>query len=293
MSSMKNEPLPRPRLRRHLTLTARDRRVVAVVDELGLATVNQVQLLEFGLANRSRAQTRLGVLRRAGLLDVLPGRLPNEPAVYVTTRRARETLGLGDPAELRSRRVHYGRLGHDLSVNDVRVRFSLAAREPGYRLVRWLDEAMLRPVTLNHGLLPDAWFQLERVRAGVPGKSAYFVEAEVSAKSERGLRAKLTAIGAYLFSGNYAASFGTKALRVLILIKPGPGESASRLVQRMTGLARLVGLPFVRVAELEEFLRLQPDEFFTAPIWSQPGVDGPVPLFAGGSADEQDEQQAA
>jgi len=55
------------RLRRHLTLTQRDERVARLVADLGIATVAQVQLLEFGEGNRSRAQTRLSVLHSRGL----------------------------------------------------------------------------------------------------------------------------------------------------------------------------------------------------------------------------------
>ena len=80
---------------------------------------------------------------------------------------------------------------------------------------------------------------------------------------------------------------------MLILVRPGLGGSAARLVRRMTQLATLVGVPFVRVAELDSFLELRPEELFTAPIWSQPGVEGAIALFLGGEADEQPEQRAA
>lgn len=287
MSSTKSDAV-RPRRPRPVTLTARDERVARLVADLGIATVNQVQLLEFGAGNRSLAQTRLGVLRRAGILDVLPGRIPNEPAVYVITHKGRQLLGLGtSPEGLRARRIHYGRLRHDLAVNDCRVQVLRAACEPGVRLLRWLDEEALRPLTLQHGLVPDGWFQVERVVEGEAKRSAYFLEAEVSEKGEKALRQKLTSTGAFLFSGKYAEIFETKALRVLILIRPGPGTSAPRLVERMTGLARLVGVHFVRVAELETFLALAPAEVFTAPIWRQPGIVEPVALFQKGGANER------
>ena len=84
-----------PRRPRRIHLTERDERVVRLVHELGMATVEHVQLLEFGERNRSRAQTRLGLLRQAGYLETLPGRAPNEPAIWVASRRAIEAFGLG------------------------------------------------------------------------------------------------------------------------------------------------------------------------------------------------------
>jgi hypothetical protein len=56
-------------------------------------------------------------------------------------------------------------------------------------------------------------------------------------------------------------------------------------------MATTVGVTFVRVAELATFLNLSPAELFFRPVWSQPGVDGPVPLFPGGATHAQ--QQVA
>ena len=89
MSTKSNARRPR-----RIQLTARDERVVRIVHELAMATVEQVQLLEFGEKNRSRAQTRLGVLRKAGYLETLAGRAPNEPAVWVVSPRGVKVFGL-------------------------------------------------------------------------------------------------------------------------------------------------------------------------------------------------------
>ena len=154
--------------------------------------------------------------------------MPNEPAIYVVSRKAREVLGLGtSPEDLHSRRVQYARLRHTIAINDCRVRIIRATRQPGLSLLRWLDEDALRPFTLAHGLLPDAWFQVERQSEGEPKKSAYFLEAEISEKGERALRQKLTSVGAYLYGGHYAATFGTKALRVLCLLYTSRSSSSS------------------------------------------------------------------
>lgn len=284
MSTKKNDP----RRPRRITLTERDERVVRLVHELGIASVEQVQLLEFGERNRSRAQTRLGYLRRAGYLDSLPGRAPNEPAVWVVTPRAIEAFGLiGDDDSAPIRRVKYGRLTHDLNVNDCRVQVIRACRQPGVELLSWRTEEDLRSTTIRHGVLPDALFKVERHDGSRRPKSLFALECEISEKGENALRIKYANFGAYYYGGRFEQDFGTKSLRVLVLVRPEPGASAERLVRRMTGLAKMVSATFVRVAELDAFVATTPAELFHRPIWSQPGVDGPVPLFTRGDAVEQ------
>lgn len=290
--STKNEirTLRRPR---PFSLTPRDERVIRLIADFGMATVKQVALLEFGEGNRSRAQTRVFLCRQAGYLDVLPGRTPNEPAVYVVSRRGLRHFDLEDRPTGGLRRTARRRLHHDLAVGDCRVQVIRATRVPGVDLLRWRTEAELRPTTLVHGLLPDAFFQVTRKAGDASPKSSYFLEVEVSEKGETALRQKLTNLGAYYYGGRFQQDFGTKALRILVLIKPEPGASIDRLVQRMTKLAAQVGVTFVRVAPLQDFLSIPPTETFVRPIWSQPGVDGFVALFPGGEQHGQSEQEAA
>ncbi len=290
--STKSDFQPQSRLR-PLRLTPRDVRVIRLVAELGIATVRQVTLLEFGEANRSRAQTRLHVSRQAGYLDVVPGRAPNEPAVYVVSRRGRRHLDVEVGPSEPVRRTSHARLHHDLAINDCRVQIIRSAREPGIDLLRWATEAELRPITLSHGLLPDAFFQLARRAGEASPKSSYFLEVEISEKSEAALRQKLTNLGAYYYGGRFERDFGTRALRVLVLVKPEPGASINRLVRRITSLATQVGVTFVRVAPLDAFLSLPPAELFVRPIWRQPSIDGLVPLFPGGEQIGNPEQTAA
>lgn len=279
--------------RRPLSLTPRDERVIRLIADFGMATVKQVTLLEFGEGNRSRAQTRVLRCRQAGYLDVLPGRTPNEPAVYTISRRGLRLFDLADSTAGGPRRVSRPRLHHDLAIGDCRVQVVRATREPGVDLVRWVSESDLRPITLAHGLLPDAFFQVARRAPGASPKSSYFLEVEVSEKGETALRQKLTNLGAYYYGGRFEQDFGTKALRVLIVVKPEPGASVERLVRRMINLATQVGVTFVRVAPLDTFLSIPPAELFLRPIWNQPGVDRLVALFPGGEQHGQAQQAAA
>lgn len=290
--STKNEIQPSKRLR-PFSLTPRDERVIRLIANFGMATVKQLTLLEFGDGNRSRAQTRLFRCRQAGYLDILPGRSPNEPAVYVVSRRGLRQLDLANGLAGGVRRISRPRLHHDLAVGDCRVQVVRATREPGVALLRWVSESDLRPITLAHGILPDAFFQLARRAEGASPKSSYFLEVEVSEKGESALRQKLTNLGAYYYGGRFEQDFGTKALRVLFVVKPEPGASAERLVRRMTNLATQVGVTFVRIAPLNTFLSIPPAELFLRPVWNQPGVDGFVALFPGGEQHGQAKQAAA
>lgn len=290
--STKSEPSTKTPLRSR-RLTPRDVRVIRLVAELGMATVRQVTLLEFGEANRSRAQTRLHASRQAGYLDVLPGRLPNDPAVYVVSRKGLRYFDLQSENLPVVRRVSRARLHHDLAINDCRIQISRAGREPGVNLLRWVTEAELRPITLPHGLLPDAFFQVARRVGDTSPRSSYFLEVEVSQKGEAALRQKLTNLGAYYYGGRFERDFVTRALRVLVLVKPEPGASIDRLVRRITTLATQVGVTFVRVAPLDAFLSIPPVELFVRPIWRQPTIEGLVPLFQGGDPVGNSEQKAA
>lgn len=290
--STKSEPRTIKRIR-PFSLTSRDEEVIRLIANFGMATVKQVTLLEFGERNRSRAQTRLFRCRQAGYLEVLPGRTPNEPAVYVVSRRGLRLLDGAEGIAGGARRTSGGpRLHHDLAVGDCRVQVVRATREPGVDLLRWVTEPDLRPITLAHGIVPDAFFQVARRADGASPKSSYFLEVEVSEKGESALRQKLTNLGAYYYGGRFEQDFGTKALRVLFLVKPEPGASVERLVRRMANLAAQVGVTFVRVAPLNTFLSIPPRELFLRPVWNQPGVDGLVALFPGGEHG-QDQQAAA
>ena len=290
--STKNEIQTSKRLR-PFSLTPRDERVLRLIGEFGMATVRQVTLLEFGAANRSRAQTRLKLCRQAGYLEVLPGRLPNEPAVYVVSRKGLRHFDLQSGDSPAVRRVSRARLNHDLAIADCRIQIKRAGREPGIDLLRWVSEPELRPITLPHGLLPDAFFQVARSAGGTSRKSSYFLEVEVSEKGQAALRQKLANLGAFYYGGRFEQDFGTKALRVLVLVKPEPAASVERLVRQMTVLATQVGVTFVRVAPLSAFLSTPPAELFLRPIWSQPGVEGLVALFPGGEQHGKSEQEAA
>lgn len=282
------------RARRHYRPTERDLAVVREIWDAGLATREQVQTLFFSPANRSRAQTRIKLLRDHGYLEQVPGRFPNEPAVYVVSKRAAKLLGLGGPeARTRSWAVSHARLQHSLAIADCRAQVAVAARESGPRLLRWLGEEGLRSITTTSGIVPDAYFQLERNTESGSRTSGFFLEVERTEKSERGLRNKLYGLGSYYYGGGYERDFGTKALRILVLVEPDPGLPGDRFAKRVAGLGRLMGVTLLRVAELQAFLATPPKELFFAPIWLRPGFEQPVALFGNGGAEDGQQAEAA
>lgn len=264
--------------------TSRDLDLVRYTWDAGLATREQLQLLFFSQRNRSRAQTRIGLLAAHGYLHRLPGRFPNEPAVYTVTKRGELVLGLIVSATPH-RSISMGRLAHTIAIGDCRVRITLACRETGVHLVRWLAEDELRPITVGSGILPDAAFQIERETDNGPRHSGFFLEVERTEKGERALRDKLLALGSYYYGGGYERDFRSKALRVLVLVQPEPGLRGDRLVRKVVEMAARLGVTLVRVAELERFLSMDPGELLTAPFWRQPGVDKLVGLLPAGGVD--------
>lgn len=78
-----------------------------------------------------------------------------------------------------------------------------------------------------------------------------------------------------------------------MLVHPEPGGSGERLVRRVAGLGRLMGMTLLFVAELEVFRKTPPSELFYKPIWSQPGMATPVTLFQEGGAVDERQQDAA
>ena len=290
--STRNDAKPR-RLRRFRP-TERDLDLVREVWDAGMATREHLQRLYFGDANRSRAQTRVKLLRDNGYLEQVPGRWPNEPAIYVVSKRAARMLNLGaDESRQRSWGVSHARLEHSMAIAECRVQTILSCRESSLDLVRWIGESDLRPLTTTSGILPDAFFQLERQTPEGIRKSGFFLEVERTEKSERALRNKLSALGTYYYGGGFERDFESKALRILVLVHPEPGGSGERLVRRVAGLGRLMGMTLLFVTELEMFRQTPASELFYKPIWSQPGMTGPVALFQEGGAVHERQQDAA
>lgn len=260
-----------------VVLTPRDRELVRWVYVAKLATREQLQQIFFSTGGRSRCQHRLTLLYRHRFLDKLPGRLVNSPDVYYLSRRATKGLrllrALHPEETVRPYTVHRQMVQHTLDIASCHIALQEACEASGYRLVTWLTEGKLARQMGNSGLMPDAYCQIERPTDDGSKRACFFLEVERSVKAERAQAEKFRRYGAFYYEGGYEAVFGTRALRVLVLVGSDYGIQPAGYIGKLAALATKLGTTMVRFAPLETFLTEEPEELFCAPIWRQPGSE--------------------
>src|SRR4030042_392664 len=109
-------------------------------------------------------------------------------------------------------------LHHTLDIVSCRVQINRACVDSDLALCRWLGEDELQELILRSGIRPDAYFQLARSTPEVEKRSAFFLEGDGSDKSERALRDKFRRYGLFYYGGQFEELFGSRALRVLVLV---------------------------------------------------------------------------
>src|SRR5205823_8699894 len=137
-----------------------------------LLTAKQIQIALFPLKHDSRCQLRLTLLRRNQFVDIMPNRLVNQPAIYCISRKCRSSFNLlreywGDET-IRSYMIAPGSIIHLLAINEIRVRVIRACNELGFSLVEWSRSEDLAPLLQNQGIIPDAYFKIQRMVDGEP-----------------------------------------------------------------------------------------------------------------------------
>lgn len=145
-----------------------------------------------------------------------------------------------------------------------------ACRDAEMRATGWLDEDELMARTLRHGVLPDAFFQIVRRSEEGERTSSFFLEVERSGKSQRYWREKLRRLGAFYYDGGFEREFGSRALRVLVLVSDDYGVDPTRAITKLSHLAGETRVTFVRLAPLRAMLDGGHD-VLTRPIWTRPG----------------------
>jgi hypothetical protein len=291
----------RPRLPRHkrvgeedrpaMALTDRDCDVIRMVNDCRALTTDQIGALFFG--SRSTAQYRLARLFQHEFLErhflsVVSDGPSKSPAIYTIGKRGAQILirRFGyDRRQLRLPKrgtVGWHLLEHLLTVNDVRVAVTLAARQQGYTLETWLDETTFRAnpdyVTLTgkrakgqkKPVFPDGYFCLQTPH----GKARFFVEVDRGTELLSKFAPQIAVYEAYVDSGQYQARFQAKSLRVLILTI---SERRLRNLQRVT--EKMGGDQKYWFTTLEH---VQAETIFTDPIWQRLGNPTPLPLIAEG-----------
>ncbi len=253
--------------------TARDRDIVRWVHQVRVTTREQVQRLLFTEGGRSRCQERLTLLTRHRYLDKLPSGRANMPDIYVLSKHSVNGNGLlrTEGVDVHARqRVPVAKLQHALDIVSCRVVLTKACRATGVKLFGWRDEDELMPLTLRHGVLPDAYFQVARGTEEGERISSFFLEVERSGKSERYWREKLRRLGKFYYGGEFERVFASRALRVLVLVSDDYGADLTRAIRRLDRLAEDTRVTFLRFTSLSAFVE-QGDHVLTHPIWTRPG----------------------
>ena len=258
-----------------LQLTTRDREIVSWVFIAGLTTRLQIQALLFSPGARSRCQQRLTMLYRHHFLDRLPDRPRTAADVYYISKRSTNALRLlrasGADEPLRLTHPSAATLQHALDVVACRVQVIRACQQCNFSLLQWLGEDDLRELTGRSGVLPDAYFQIERSTADGERRAGFFVEVERSAKPDRFLREKYRRYGQFYYGGDFERAFGGRALRLLYLVGGDYGIRPESRIRKLLKLAEETNLTLLRLAPLSTFLEASANLALTEKLWLRPG----------------------
>jgi hypothetical protein len=272
-----------------MELTDRDREIVRWVYAARLATREQVQRLFFAAGSRSLCQRRLTLLWRNRYLDRLPVRSLIDPDVYYISRRATKGLkllrGILPEEKIVPPKIDPRTVQHALDITSCRVAILQACVATGYRLREWLDERELDERLGHVGFRPDAYFRIEHPTPNGPKRPSFALEVERSQKADIShIRRYQNYAQLYYRShpeipSEYERIFGTRGLRVLVLVDAQYGIDPQRQIKKLLNLCRQLEVTMVRFAPLNLFLNREPARLFGDPIWRQPADPALTSLF--------------
>jgi hypothetical protein len=264
------------RSRRHrkpITLTERDRQLLAEVQEYGVMSTDHLHRLFF--ASVSRARKRLRRLWQHGFLNrhVRPVRMGEGSAVllYTVTQRGigHAMQHAGEGARPRGR-IRVSLSEHALRIIDFHVALSLATRGVGFpQLRRWEQGPDYRfSAVVKEGnstketrLIPDAFFILE-----LGGRDyAYFLEIDRGTTDLGRIKTKMLAYWNLWQSKAASTKLGIRSFRVLHV------TTTERRLQNTLKALRSIGATSIRLDlfSLTCFTRytLDHQEQLLEPIW--------------------------
>ncbi len=266
-----------------MLLMDRDQEVVRWIYETRVATREQIQRRFFSARGRSRAQRRLTLLQRNRFIAKVGTPPLSSPDVYTISRQATQGLRLLRtllPEEnIRPRRIHPRAIPHTLEIGNCRIAITQACEAKGYQLLEWLDEGDLAQRMPEAGCLPDAYFRIERPTPEGPKRASFFLEVERSGKADISQERRYQHYGEFYYGGEFERRFGTRALRVLVLIGADFGLKPQGQITKHLHLCRRLEVSFTRFAPLEAFLDLKPEFLLHARFWQQPLEEGTSSLF--------------
>lgn len=293
--------MTRPRLPRfervenppRMVLTPRDRKILLYVYLFRMLTREQIERLLFQPENgqdhftkTSKVILRLKLLFQHGYLERIPlpvgqGSWAWQP-VYRLTNKGAEVVakdlgnekkdllywGKTDDRQQRTTTVTSLFLTHTLRVNDVRIAVTLAAREKGYRVEKWLDEAQLKsqemkeyvPVRDENGnrmvsVVPDGYFVLHLGDR----RADFFLELDRATMSNSRWATRVKAYLEFVDSGQYTERYQSTSLRILTVT-----TTEKRLLNLKETTRKAGGENLFWFTTLDQVL---PSSVFFRPIW--------------------------
>jgi DNA-binding HxlR family transcriptional regulator len=268
-----------------MQLTVRDRQVIRAVYEYGLLRRSQIQALFF--SGQNTANRRLQNLFQHGFLKrhLPPVQLGEgrSQAIYSLDERGADLIAIEqgvDRAAVRWKRkdnqANFLFLNHTLSINDFRIAITLAAKQLGHRIMRWLDEREIKalgervPVAeKRRGYLPvapDAFFEYDFGDR----QAGFFAEVDMGTMSNKRFKDKVRAYILYKTEGYYEEKFGISSLRVLTV---APSYRRLKNLKRTTEQAQGRSLFWFTT-----FAALSAEEILQ-PRWYVAGQEGTSKLF--------------
>jgi hypothetical protein len=287
-----------PRYRRassppRMQLTARDVRILSAVCDMRFLTREQVQELLFSPSTASYCKRRLALLYHNSYLDriyVPPlNTFGSTKAIYMLAAKGAGVVARDRKVEVRElawRPRHNDRelyfLKHTLSINDFRIRLTIAAGERGLSLA-WTDERALRrremkdyvQDPIRHGrrlaVVPDGYFTLDDGER----TSAFALEIDRATVEEKPFKQKVRGYGEWKLSGAYERRYGTKSLRVLWVVADVSRDS-TRLERIKRWTEAEGGRSLFWFSTLDE---LTSETILGAPVWLKAGSEERHPLL--------------
>jgi hypothetical protein len=287
-----------PRYRRassppRMQLTARDVRILNAVCDMRFLTREQVQELLFSPSTASYCKRRLALLYH----NAYVGRIyvpslntfGTTKAIYMLAAKGASIVARDRKVEGREldwRPRHNDRelyfLKHTLSINDFRIRLTIAARERGLSLA-WTDERALRRREMKdyvddpvrHGrrlaVVPDGYFTLDDGER----TSAFALEIDRATVEEKPFKRKVRGYGEWKVTGTYERRYGTKSLRVLWVVADVSRDS-TRLERIKRWTEAEGGRSLFWFSMLDE---LTSETILGAPVWLKAGSEERHPLL--------------
>ena len=271
-----------------MRVTERDVQVLLAVHDYRLLRRDQIQLLLF--PSRNTANERLKRLYQHGFLERrwLPVEYGHgmSQAIYLLGQLGADLVAerRGVAKSTMNWKAAHNQVGalfleHTLMINDVRVTFTIAAREGGYRVDKWIGETELKAVgdyvhittssggTRKIAVIPDGYLALNLGHR----RAHFLLEIDRGTVSNRRWRERIQAYLKYVESGKYAERYRTRSLRVLTVTT---GQRRMANLKRTTEATGGKALFWFTTLE-----KVTPASIFRQPIWAVAGQEDIVSLI--------------